>query len=75
MEVVKERSCFFVVSDEVKTSSSRAIITTKYVIYCIINTSEAAISRGHKHGCLVKLIDSFWVVTTSCGDLLIKAQF
>ena len=75
MEVEKEKSCFFVVTEEIETSSSRAIITTNYVIYCIISTSEAAISGGHKHGCLVKLIDSFRVITASCSDLLIKAPF
>ena len=71
----KEKSCFLIVTKEIETSSSRAITTTKYVIYHKISNYEAAISRGHKHGCLVKLIDSFLVITASCGDLLIKAPF
>ena len=54
-------------------SSSRAVTTTKYENYYIISTFEAAISRGHKHGCLVKLIDSFLVITASCNASLEKA--
>ena len=69
-EAEKEKSCSFVVTEEIETSSSRAITTIKYVIYCIISTSGAAISWGHKHGCLVKLIDSFLVITTFCNDPL-----
>ena len=54
-------------------SSSRAITTRKYAKYYIISTFEAAISRGHKHGCLVKPIDSFLVITASCTASLEKA--
>ena len=54
-------------------SSSRAVTTRKYENYYIISTFEAAISRGHKHGCLVKLIDSFLVITASCNASLKKA--
>ena len=53
-------------------SSSRAVTTRKYENYYIISTFEAAISRGHKHGCLVKLIDSFLVITASCNASLKK---
>ena len=54
-------------------SSSRAVTTRKYENYYIISTFEAAISRGHKHGCLVKLIDSISVITASCNASLKKA--
>ena len=69
----KEKSSFFEVTQEIETSSSRAVTTRKYENYYIISTLEAAISRGHKHGCLVKLIDSFLVITASCNASLKKA--
>ena len=69
----KEKSNFFEVTQEIEMSSSRAVTTRKYENYYIISTFEAAISRGHKHGCLVKLIDSFLVITASCNASLKKA--
>ena len=69
----KEKSSFFKVTQEIEMSSSRAVTTRKYENYYIISTFEAAISRGHKHGCLVKLIDSFLVITASCNASLKKA--
>ena len=69
----KEKSSFFEVTQEIETSSSRAVTIRKYENYYIISTFEAAISRGHKHGCLVKLIDSFLVITASCNASLKKA--
>ena len=69
----KEKSSFFEVTQEIEMSSSRAVTTRKYENYYIISTFEAAISRGHKHGCLVKLIDSFLVITASCNASLKKA--
>ena len=69
----KEKSSFFKVTQEIEVSSSRAVTTRKYENYYIISTFEAAISRGHKHGCLVKLIDSFLVITASCNASLKKA--
>ena len=69
----KEKSNFFKVTQEIEMSSSRAVTTRKYENYYIISTFEAAISRGHKHGCLVKLIDSFLVITASCNASLKKA--
>ena len=69
----KEKSNFFEVTQEIEISSSRAVTTRKYENYHIISTFEAAISRGHKHGCLVKLIDSFLVITASCNASLKKA--
>ena len=54
----KEKSSFFEIAQEIEVSSSRAVTTRKYENYYIISTFEAAVSRGHKHGCLVKLIDS-----------------
>ena len=69
----KEKSSFFEVTQEIEMSSSRAVTTRKYENYYIITTFEAAISRGHKHGCLVKLIDSFLVITASCNASLKKA--
>ena len=67
------KSNFFEVTQEIEMSSSRAVTTRKYENYYIISTFEAAISRGHKHGCLVKLIDSFLVITASCNASLKKA--
>ena len=69
----KEKSSFFEVTQEIEMSSSRAVTTREYENYYIISTFEAAISRGHKHGCLVKLIDSFLVITASCNASLKKA--
>ena len=69
----KEKSSFIEVTQEIEMSSSRAVTTRKYENYYIISTFEAAISRGHKHGCLVKLIDSFLVITASCNASLKKA--
>ena len=69
----EEKSNFFEVTQEIEMSSSRAVTTRKYENYYIISTFEAAISRGHKHGCLVKLIDSFLVITASCNASLKKA--
>ena len=69
----KEKSSFVEVTQEIEMSSSRAVTTRKYENYYIISTFEAAISRGHKHGCLVKLIDSFLVITASCNASLKKA--
>ena len=69
----KEKSNFFEVTQEIEMSSSRAVTTRKYENYYIISTFEAAISRGNKHGCLVKLIDSFLVITASCNASLKKA--
>ena len=69
----KEKSSFFKVTQEIEMSSSRAVTTRKYENYYIISTFEAAISRGHKHGCLVKLIDSSLVITASCNVSLKKA--
>ena len=54
-------------------SSSRAVTTRIYENYYMISTFGAAISRGHKHGCLVKPIDSFSVITASCNASLKKA--
>ena len=74
MQVVeREKSSSFEVTQEIEISSSRAVTTRKYENYYIISTFEAAISRGHKHGCLVKLIDSFLVITASCNASLKKA--
>ena len=74
MQVVeREKSSSFEVIQEIEISSSRAVTTRKYENYYIISTFEAAISRGHKHGCLVKLIDSFLVITASCNASLKKA--
>ena len=69
----KEKSSFIEVTQEIEMSSSRAVTTREYENYYIISTFEAAISRGHKHGCLVKLIDSFLVITASCNASLEKA--
>ena len=69
----KEKSNFFEVTQEIEMSSSRAVTTREYENYYIVSTFEAAISRGHKHGCLVKLIDSFLVITASCNASLKKA--
>ena len=66
----KEKSSFFEVTQEIEMSSSRAVTTRKYENYYIISTFGAAISRGHKHGCLVKPIDSFSVITASCNASL-----
>ena len=74
MQVVeREKSSSFEVTQVIEISSSRAVTTRKYENYYIISTFEAAISRGHKHGCLVKLIDSFLVITASCNASLKKA--
>ena len=74
MQVVeREKSSSFEVTQEIEMSSSRAVTTREYENYYIISTFEAAISRGHKHGCLVKLIDSFLVITASCNASLEKA--
>ena len=74
MQVVeREKSSSFEVTQKIEISSSRAVTTRKYENYHIISTFEAAISRGHKHGCLVKLIDSFLVITASCNASLKKA--
>ena len=71
MQVVeREKSSSFEVTQEIEMSSSRAVTTREYENYYIISTFEAAISRGHKHGCLVKLIDSFLVITASCNASL-----
>ena len=70
----KEKSSFFEIAQEIEVSSSRAVTTRKYENYYIISTFEAAISRGHKHGCLVKLIDSFSVITASYNASLRKAR-
>ena len=69
----KEKSSFFEVTQEIEMSSSRAVTARKYENYYMISTFEEAISRGHKHGCLVKLIDSFLVITASCNTSLKKA--